>query len=252
MTDFGFKDNFTGVMKGVIFNINSSARIVDICHEIAPQDIMGAAIALKTSYKYFPKGTVHVVVIDPGVGSGRLPILVKTKDYYFIGPDNGVLSLALEEENIEGIVYLNNHEFHLMPLSNTFHGRDIFAPAAAYLSKGISYQLFGKGVKDYKKINLPKPKSGKRCIKGEVIYVDRFGNLFTNINQEMQDKMKNPAIKIKDTVIKGIKTSYASARPNTLLAVWGSSGFLEIAVSLGSAQNKLDAGIGDKVEVANS
>jgi S-adenosylmethionine hydrolase len=252
MTDFGFKDNFVGVMKGVIFGINPGVHIVDICHEIAPQDIMGAAFALKTSYRYFPKRTVHMVVIDPGVGSGRLPIFVKTRDYYFIGPDNGVLSLSLEEEKIEAIVYLNNHEFHLMPLSNTFHGRDIFAPVAAYLSKGISYQLFGKGIKDYKKIKLPKPKLSRRCISGEVIYTDRFGNLFTNVSQDLKDRIKNPIIKIKNKAIKGIKRSYASARPNTLVSVWGSSGFLEIALNLGSAQDKLDANIGDKVEVTYS
>ncbi|MDD5618515.1 MAG: SAM-dependent chlorinase/fluorinase [Candidatus Omnitrophica bacterium] len=252
MTDFGFKDNFVGVMKGVIFGINPSARVVDICHEILPQDIMGAAIALKTSYKYFPKDTVHVVVIDPGVGSGRLPILVKTKEYYFIGPDNGVLSLALEEEKIEGIICLNNHEFNLMPISGTFHGRDIFAPVAAYLSKGISYQLFGKGVKKYKKIELPKPKLSKRRISGEVIYMDRFGNLFTNITEDLKGKIKNPTVRIRNKTMKGIKKSYASAKPNTLVAVWDSSRFMEVAVNLGSAQNKLGANIGDKVEVINS
>jgi len=250
MTDFGFKDNFVGVMKGVIFGINPAARIVDICHEIAPQDIMGAAITLKTSYKFFPRNTVHVVVIDPGVGSGRLPILVKTKDYYFIGPDNGVLSLALEGEKIEGIVYLNNYEFHLAPLSDTFHGRDIFAPVAAYISKDISYQLFGKGIKDYKKIKLPKPKIKQHSIIAEVIYIDRFGNLFTSISQDLKHKIKNPTVKIKGRTIKGIKKSYASAKPNRPLAVWGSSGFLEIAVNLGSAKDKLDADIGDKVELA--
>lgn len=249
LTDFGYKDNFVGVMKGVIISINPKAHLIDLCHEVEPQDIMGAAFALKTAYKYFPKGTIHLVVIDPGVGSQRLPILVKTKDYYFIGPDNGILSLALEEEEIEGIIYLDNYEFHFRPVSNTFHARDIFAPVAAQLSKGISYQLFGKAIKDYKKIILPKPKVSINSIKGEVIYIDRFGNLFTNFSEDLKKKIKNPTIKIRDKTIKSIKSSYAEAKPNKLLAIWGSSSFLEIAVNLGSAKNTLKANTGDKVEI---
>jgi S-adenosylmethionine hydrolase len=224
---------------------------VDLCHEVGPQDIMAAAFALKTAYRYFPKDSIHVVTIDPGVGSGRLPILVKTKDYYFIGPDNGVLSLALAEQEVEGIVYLDNYEFHLSPVSNTFHARDIFAPVAVHLTKGISYQLFGKGIKNYKKINLPRPKLGYRIIKGEIIYIDRFGNLFTNISQDLKDKIKRPKIKIKNKIISGgIKSSYAQAKPGSLLAIWGSSGFLEVALNLGSAKDSLGASVGDKLEIA--
>lgn len=249
LTDFGYKDNFVGVVKGVILGINPRVHVVDLCHEVEPQDITGAAFALKTAYKYFPKDTIHLVIIDPGVGSGRLPILVKTKNYFFLGPDNGVLSLALEEEEIEGIIYLDNYEFHLRPVSNTFHGRDIFAPVAVHLSKGISYQLFGKGIKKYKKIKLPKPKIRDRSIKGDIIYIDRFGNLFTNISQDLQGKIRKPRIKIKNKLIRGIKSSYAQAKPDSLLAIWGSSGFLEIAVNSGSAKNKLFAKIGDKVEI---
>lgn len=249
LTDFGYKDNFVGVVKGVILGVNRRVHIVDLCHEVEPQDITGAAFALKTAYKYFSKDTIHVVIIDPGVGSDRLPILVKTKDYYFIGPDNGVLSLALEDEEIEGIIYLDNYEFHLRPVSDTFHARDIFAPVAVHLTKGISYQLFGKGIKRYKKIKLPKPKIKPNSIKGEIIYIDRFGNLFTNINQDLKSKIKRPKIKIKDKLINGIKSSYAQVKPDNLLAIWGSSGFLEIAVNSGSAKNKLDAKIGEKVEI---
>ncbi|MBL7130358.1 MAG: SAM-dependent chlorinase/fluorinase [Candidatus Omnitrophica bacterium] len=249
LTDLGYKDNFVGVMKGIILGINPKVHIVDLCHEVEPQDITGAAFALKTAYKYFPKDTIHLVIIDPGVGSQRLPILVKTKDYYFIGPDNGVLSLALEEQEIESIIYLDNYEFHLRPVSNTFHARDIFAPVAVHLSKGISYQLFGKGIKDYKKIKLPKPIISSSSIVGEIIYMDRFGNLFTNISQDLRNKIKRPRIKIKDKLIRSIKSSYAQVKPNNLLAIWGSSGFLEIAVNLGSAKDKLIAKIGDKVEI---
>ncbi|MFH1622487.1 MAG: SAM-dependent chlorinase/fluorinase [Candidatus Omnitrophota bacterium] len=249
LTDFGYKDNFVGVVKGVILGINPRVHVVDLCHEVEPQDIMGAAFALKTAYRYFPKDTIHLVIIDPGVGSGRLPILVKTKDYYFIGPDNGVLSLALEDQEIEGIVYLDNYEFHLRPVSNTFHARDIFAPVAVHLSKGISYQLFGKGLKDYKKIKLPKPKIKPSLISGEIIYIDRFGNLFTNISQDIKDKIKKPKIKIKDKLIRGLKSSYAQVKPKTLLAIWGSSGFLEIALNFGSAKENLGAKIGEKVEI---
>lgn len=251
LTDFGYKDNFVGVLKGVIISINPKAHLIDLCHEVEPQDIMGAAFALKTAYRYFPKGTIHLVVIDPGVGSQRLPILVKTKDYYFIGPDNGILSLALEEEDVEGIIYLDNYEFHFRPVSDTFHARDIFAPVAAQLSRGLSYQLFGKAIKNYKKIVLPKPRVSARCISGEIIYIDRFGNLFTNFSEGLKNKIKKPLIKIKNKTIRGIKSSYAEAKPNKLLAILGSSGFLEIAVNLGSAKNTLKAKIGDKVEIKN-
>ena len=249
LTDFGYKDNFVGVVKGIILGINSRAHIIDLCHEVEPQDIVGAAFALKTAYKYFPKNTIHLVIIDPGVGSERLPILVKTKKYYFIGPDNGVLSLALEEEEVEGIIYLDNYEFHLRPVSNTFHARDIFAPVAAHISKGISYQLFGKAVKSYKKINLPTPKINPQSISGEVIYIDRFGNLVTNIGQDFKDRIKEPRIRIKHKTIKGIKTSYVQVKPKMLLVIWGSTGFLEIATNLGSAKDRLKAKIGDRVEV---
>jgi len=248
-TDFGYKDNFVGVVKGVIYNINPDAKIVDLCHEVSPQDIMGAAFALKTAYNYFPKGTIHLVVIDPGVGTDRLPILVKTKDYYFIGPDNGVLSLALEEQKVEGIIYLDNFEHYLMPVSNTFHARDIFAPVAAQLTQGISYPLFGRAIKEYKKINLVKIKISARVISGEVIYIDRFGNLITNIGQDLEKNIQGSIIKIKNKAVKGLKTSYADAVPKELLAIFGSSGFLEIAVNLGSAKDKLKAKIGDKVSI---
>jgi S-adenosylmethionine hydrolase len=249
LTDFGYKDNFVGVVKGVLLGINPRIHVVDLCHEVEPQNITGAAFALKTAYKYFPKDTIHLVIIDPSVGSGRLPILVKTKEYYFVGPDNGVLSLALEQEEIEGIIYLDNNEFHLRPVSNTFHGRDIFAPVVAHLSKGISYQLFGKAIRSYKKIKLPKPKIGRKCIRGEIIYIDRFGNLFTNVSQDLQAKIKRPRINIKNKSIRGIKSGYARVKPDNLLAIWGSSGFLEIAVNSGSAKNKLNANVGDQFEI---
>ena len=249
LTDFGYKDNFVGVVKGVLLGINPRIHAVDLCHEVEPQNITAAAFALKTAYKYFPKDTIHLVIIDPSVGSARLPILVKTKEHYFIGPDNGVLSLALEQEEIEGIVYLDNYEFHLRPVSNTFHARDIFAPVAAHLTKGISYQLFGKGIKSYKKIKLPKPKVGRKYIKGEVIYIDRFGDLVTNISQDLQEKITRSRISIKNKSIRGVKSSYAQVKQDSLLAIWGSSGFLEIAVNSGSAKNKLNVDIGDQVDI---
>lgn len=251
LTDFGFKDNFAGVMKGVILGINPKVHIVDLCHEIPPQDIMSAAFALKTAYQYFPKGTIHLAAIDPGVGSKRLPILIKTKDYYFIGPDNGVLSLAAEKEKIEGMIYLDNFEFYISPVSNTFHGRDIFAPVAAEITKGISYRLFGRAVGDYKKINLPKIKVNPHSILAEIIYIDRFGNLITNIPQDLEGKFRNPTIKIKNKIIKGISSSYAQVKPKELLAIWGSSNFLEVAANFSSAKDKLYAEIGDKVAVSN-
>lgn len=247
LTDFGHKDNFVGIMKGVIARIAPSANIIDLCHEIPAQDIRAGAFCLKTAYAYFPKGTIHVVVVDPGVGSKRLPILVKTKDYYFIGPDNGVLSLALDELKIIDIIRLDNAKFHLPRVSNTFHGRDIFSAVAAHIAKGMRYSKCGTRIKQYKKITLPKPHITSAAIHAEIIYIDRFGNLITNVSAADAGKRINPLITIKNKVISGIKVSYAGARPGEALAIWGSAGFLEIAVNCASAQKKLKAAIGDEV-----
>lgn len=249
LTDFGDKDNFVGVMKGVIATIAPKVDIIDVCHHIPAQDVSAGAFCLKTAYAYFPKGTIHVVVIDPGVGSKRQPLLVKTKDYYFIGPDNGVLSLALDELRVVDIVRLNNATFHLPCVSNTFHGRDIFCAVAAHIANGTPYRKCGTRVKYYKKIVLPKPHITPSSIYAQIIYIDRFGNLITNISHDDSKKLVRPRITIRKRVVRGIEKSYAHTPAGEALAIWGSSGFLEIAVNKGNAQKQLKAKIGDKVVV---
>src|ERR1043166_3125759 len=176
LTDFGTRDWFAGTMKGVILGINSRAAIVDVTHQIAPGDIRSAAFALRASYKFFPKGTIHVVVVDPGVGRARKGMVVRTRDYFFVGPDNGVLSWALGGQKILHIGALENHDYFLPSVSCTFHGRDIFAPVAAHLGRGVQIQKFGPPLKNIVRLPWPSVRKSGGVIQGEVVYVDHFGN----------------------------------------------------------------------------
>ena len=265
LTDFGLADNFVGVIKGVILGINPEVGIIDLSHSVMPGDILGGAFLLKSSYRYFPPGTVHLVIVDPGVGSKRKAIIVKTKRYYFIGPDNGVLSLALEaEEKIVNVVSITNRKFFLKPVSFTFHGRDIFAPVAAYLSRGINITKFGiSQSKIYKHLKFPQPKiippqrdpayGGKdKTLQGEVIYIDHFGNLITNIQEDVFRRFagkRNFRICLKDKIINKLSKSYLSTEKNKPLAIFGSFGNLEISINCGSAADYFHAKRGQKVEV---
>src|SRR3989442_15159550 len=175
-TDFGFSDWFVGTMKGVILGIAPRAAIVDITHEIPAGDIRAGAFALRASYRFFPKGTVHVVVVDPGVGSERKAIVVETDNYFFIGPDNGVLSWALAKERIKTIRALENEHYFLHPISGTFHGRDIFAPVAAHLASGVPTRKLGPVSKDFMRLPWPEPKRARNRIEAKIVCIDRFGN----------------------------------------------------------------------------
>lgn len=254
LTDFGLGDNFVGVIKGVILRINPRVKIVDISHSVTPGDIHQAAFLLKSSYRYFPNGTVHLVVVDPGVGSKRKSIIVKTKRYYFIGPDNGVLSLALEaEDKITNIVSITNPRFYLKPVSHTFHGRDIFAPVAAYVSCSRKIADFGISQKDYKRIRFPKPKIKKKRLEGEIIYIDRFGNLISNIEERVFRKFvgnSNFRICLKGRVIDRLSRNYLQTRKNKPLAIFGSFGNLEISINRGSAKDFFSARAGQKIKVS--
>ncbi|MBC8554335.1 MAG: SAM-dependent chlorinase/fluorinase [Candidatus Brocadiales bacterium] len=256
ITDFGLQDGYVGVMKGVISNINPSASVIDISNTIAAQDIFQAACVLNNSYSYFPKGTIHVVVVDPGVGSDRKIICLKTEDYMFLAPDNGVLSLVIEKKESSSIREVTNGKFFLPKLSNTFHGRDIFAPVAAHLSKGVSHKELGERVDKTKEISLPKPilsPDGK--LTAEIIYVDSFGNLITNVNKEVIDRMKIGTDRVSITMgrrrINGICSAYTDVGDNEALAIFGSSGYLEISVNLGSAGDILKLKKGDKLILGN-
>ena len=250
-TDFGYRDPFVGIMKGVIAGINPNARVIDLSHDIPPQDIMAGALVLRHSVPYFPAGAIHIAVIDPGVGSARRPLLLEYDGSYFVGPDNGVLSLALAGKQPARIIHLSNSTYHLQPVSATFHGRDTFAPVAAYLSLGVAAVAFGESVESFVRLKLPAPLRAARRINGEIIYIDGFGNLFTNISERdltgfTADKL---VISLRDATIRGLAVNYAAAVEGELVALVNSWGLLEIALYKGSARQRTAAQIGDKVEI---
>ena len=250
-TDFGYADPFVGIMKGVICGINPEARIVDLSHGIPAQDIMAAALVLRQSAQYFPRGTIHVVVVDPGVGSARWPLLVELEGSYFIGPDNGVLSLVMEAKRPARIVHLSNPSYQLRPTSATFHGRDIFAPTAAYLSRGIAPEAFGETTDDFAKLIWPTVLKTETAIRGEIVYIDGFGNLFTNIGANDLKGLPRHELQItlRALSILGLAANYAAVEPDKYVALINSWGLLEIAIYKGSAQQGSGAIIGDKVQV---
>jgi hypothetical protein len=252
LTDFGVSDNFVGVMKGVISKINPNAQFIDISHNIEPQDILGAAFMLESAFKYFPEGSIFLVVVDPGVGSKRKPIIIRTKNYFFVGPDNGVLSLAVNKDGMKEIVAIENKKYMLLPVSDTFHGRDIFAPVVAHLSKGKNSFLFGQRLRSIEQLNIPRPKINKNILKGEIIHIDRFGNLVTNMNRNLFrcfTQGKKFEIKIRNKKITTVVKSYQAVQRKQLLAIFGSFGLLEISVNGGSAEKRLKARKGMVVKI---
>ena len=251
-TDFGQKDSFVGIMKGVIAGINPQAHIIDISHGIPPQDILAGALTLRHAVRYFPRGSIHVAVVDPGVGSARLPLLIEGDGNYFIGPDNGVLSLAGENVEPTHIVHLSNPAYHLKRTGTTFHGRDIFAPAAAHLSVGVSPMALGEALGNFVKLALPEVARQDRSIEGEIVYIDSFGNLFTNIREhDLTGLPRNKLdIVVRSVTIRGLSQNYASAGVGEFLAVINSWDMLEIAAYKDNAQKRIGAKIGDRVEIA--
>ncbi len=248
MTDFGLADGFVGAMKGVIYSINPKAVIVDITHEINPYNLLGAAFIFRSVYRFFPKGTVHVVVVDPGVGSKRRPLAIETENYYFVAPDNGILSLAIEKEKVIKIVELSKPKYFLNEISDTFHGRDIFAPVSANLSLGVKLGLMGDTIDNIVKISTPEPKVFENKIIGEIIYIDRFGNLITNISMDLIEKLtagKKIEILIGNDTIHKISRSYADVSAGQLVAIYNSFGNLEIAINIGNASKTLNVQKGD-------
>lgn len=236
-TDFGYEDHYTGSMKGVILGINDSVAIVDITHKIPRHNIFKAAYTVANFYKYFPENAVHVVVVDPGVGSNRRPIVIETDHGVFIGPDNGVFSLVINSSGRYEIYELTNDKYMLDNVSNTFHGRDIFAPAAAHISAGVEPKILGNVVLDPVRRRIKQPLVSDAEIVGEVIYADSFGNLITNIDENMVIGCSK--IVIGNIIIDTVAKSYDDAETGEVLALIGSSGFLEIAVNQGSAANSI-------------
>lgn len=245
LTDFGTRDPFVGVMKGVILSICPTAQLVDLSHEVPPQSVLAGAFLLKSSIEYFPKGTVHLTVVDPGVGSARKAIALKSKGHYFVGPDNGLFPAALKGWGIEQVVELTEKKFQLSNPSSTFHGRDIFAPAAAHLAKSAPMARLGIKQNNWIWREIPKPFKTSQGWTGQVLWVDHFGNLITNL--EGKHLSKSFRLKIGKTVILNLATHYAQAKKGTVMALVGSSGNLEISVNGGDAAQKLGARIGTSV-----
>lgn len=248
-TDFGSRDWFVGTMKGVIADIAPSAKVIDLTHDLAQGDIRGGAFALAASCRFFPKGTVHVAVIDPGVGSRRRALAVKTAKAIFVGPDNGVLSWALAKEKVVAIHALHNEAYFLKSVSRTFHGRDIFAPVAAHLSRGAPIKKVGPILKDFVRLEWPAPQARRGGIEGEVVYLDRFGNAITNLEGRL---LRRPAgvsceVYARRRLVCALKGFFQAVPAKTPVAIVGSSGLVEIAVNGGSAEKALGIKLGDRV-----
>jgi S-adenosylmethionine hydrolase len=255
-TDFGLNDHFIGAMKGVILGIAPEAQIVDISHAVQPFDILDGALTVSQAYSYFPSETVHMVIVDPGVGTTRRPIILTGDRHIFVAPDNGVLSLVYAREERISVRHVTAEHYFLQPRSNTFHGRDIFSPVAANLAKGVQPDRFGEEITDYVRFGAPRPKPvDEKTLRGVVLKVDRFGNLITNITSQDAPQLFGidpPPFKIAigtKAPATRICTNYAEGSPGEVFGILGSMGFLEVAANRGSASQLLGARKGSEVNV---
>ncbi len=242
-TDFGQADPYVAIMKGVILTINPHVKLVDITHEIPAGSIQAGATIIKEAYKWFPKGTIHLCIIDPGVGGDRRPILMLADNYFFVGPDNGLFWPINELKPDIKIINLTERKYWLTDVSSTFHGRDIFAPVSAHLSRGVCPSLFGETTSDLTTLSYPAPYEKKGRLIGHVIRVDNFGNLITNITEERLRafiESEGFMIKVGKIILKQINRSYNDVSRGNFLALIGSSNFLEIAINMGRASSYLN------------
>lgn len=250
-TDYGTTDHLVGVLKGVILKINPEVTIVDITHEVTPFDLLDGALAIASAYAYFPPRTIHVVVVDPGVGTERRPLLVSGQNQYFIAPDNGVLSGVFEREQNFLVRHLTSEHYFLQQVSKTFHGRDIFAPVAAWLSKNWQPASMGEDITDFKRLALPKPKEADGGMKGVILKVDSFGNLMTNFRTEdlpaEATEKGELNLQVGTHSVTRMVHTFASGNAGEAVAFVGSSGYLEIAVNKGNASKTLGIGRGTAV-----
>lgn len=253
MTDFGLKDGNVGVMKGVIAGIAPQAQVIDISHLIPPQDIPEAALILLRSAKYFPDGTIHVVVVDPGVGTSRRPMAARLGSQYYVGPDNGTLTMLLERCDglgAEAVFYhLDRPNFWLPEISHVFHGRDIFAPTAAHLAAGIPIWQLGTRFEDPVRLDLPRPERAAQGLRGQIIHIDHFGNLASNIRVEHFQPRSGVTVSLAGVIIDGLVATFGERSPGSLVALFGSTGNLIVSVVNGSAAERLQARVGDSIEV---
>jgi len=252
LTDFGLTDYFVGAVKGVILSINPAARLVDITHEIPAHDIEAAAFTLFVSHKSFPPNTVHLAVVDPGVGSSRRPVIVRTEAGTFVGPDNGIFSYVLEQADGYELFHVTDQQYFRTLVSNNFHGRDIFAPVAAELSRGAKPSAFGPKIGDPVVLPSLKPLRKKLGLEGRIIHVDTFGNCITNFTRA--DMLENSGLRVRGKSINTFKNYFSekTSSRSELFAIWGSAGFLEIAATNKSAAKLLHAKRGDRVKLVNA
>jgi S-adenosylmethionine hydrolase len=253
LTDFGNRDGYVGAMKGVILSINPQAQIVDISHTIQSHRIQEGAFVLKSAYPFYPKDTIHLVVVDPGVGSDRKPIIVETESHLFVGPDNGIFSYIFEE-NATKVWEINERKYFLLPQSDTFHGRDIFSPVAAYLSLGTEVSKIASIVNEFSKLPIPRPAIREEEIGGHILHVDCFGNLITDIPKRFMEKRDSPSRHAFEFCsasgepfvrIHRMSRTYSEGISGEVIALIGSSGLLEFSVNEGRADEVIPVKAGD-------
>jgi S-adenosylmethionine hydrolase len=252
VTDFGTSDHFVAAMKGVILSIHPQAEIVDVTHDIHPFEIAEGAFVLNETWRYFPKKTVHVAVVDPGVGSDRRPVLVEADGHLFVGPDNGVFSFVYEQATKFTVRHLTADRYFRKPVSRTFHGRDIFAPVAGHAAKGVKPALLGKKINDPVRLAVLAPnRTSRRAWTGNVLKVDRFGNLITNFHLSEFGEIRTRAFEITCGLqhINRLALNYAETEPGELFVIVGSSGYLEVAANQDSAARRLGCGAGAPVDL---
>lgn len=252
-TDFGHSDYACGVLHGVIWSIAPGAKVVDLTHDVPRHNTLAGAQVLDRALPYFPAGTIHVVVIDPGVGTDRRPLAVRLGEQFFVGPDNGLVSVAARRIEARGdpveFFYLNHPQFWLKEVSPIFHGRDVFAPVAAYIARGISPDQMGTRIFDPVQLALPEPEKTREGFLARIIHVDHFGNLSTNLPGEMLERESKIIILAGTARIDGVSKTFGDRHPGELVALVDSAGFLSIGVVNGSAQKMLGLGIGDQITV---
>jgi hypothetical protein len=252
-SDFGTRDGFSGVLKGVIWSICPAAQIADFSHEIPPHNVLQGARVLQRAWHYFPSGTVHLAVIDPGVGTSRRPLAIGLAGHYFVGPDNGLFNPILQEAESRGlqstVIELVNQRYFLDELSSTFHGRDIFAPVAAHLANGVRLEDFGARICDMVHLELPQPRATSHGWVAHITGMDVFGNCTTDLKVELLRGCSETILRVGGVVIHGLESTYGNKKSAEFIALADSEGWLEIALVNGSAANQLHASVGDEVEI---
>lgn len=257
LTDFGVRDHYAGTMKGVVLSICPEATLVDITHDVPPHDVLTASLELAACYRYFPAGTIFLAVVDPGVGSSRRPLAAEAGEYRFVAPDNGVLSAVFKELPPKRVVELTERRFARPTVSRTFEGRDRFAPAAGWLAKGTELKALGKTLTEYLRLAIPDPVSTETEVRGEVLRVDRFGNLITNIDRRAFDRLGRPGevtleIRAGEHLVGRMVNTYAEITPDEVCSLFGSTEHLEIAANATSAADTLRLGRGAAVTVVRT